>query len=72
MTPEIETHLKANGNLTKRKIMLNNFLGGLSWGVGTVIGATIVVGILFSFLHLFGFIPGINDFLNQTTQLRTR
>jgi hypothetical protein len=65
MTKEIKEHLSANGYLSKRQIMLNNFLGGLAWGLGTVIGATIVVAILFSILGQFGFIPGVNDLLNQ-------
>ncbi len=31
---------------TRSRIFFDNFLGGMAWGFGTVIGATIVVGIL--------------------------
>lgn len=34
-------HLKS-----RRKIMTDNFLGGISWGFGSVIGATLIVGLL--------------------------
>jgi hypothetical protein len=27
-------------------LMRNNFLGGISWGVGSVIGATVVIGVI--------------------------
>lgn len=31
---------------SRRKIMIDNFLGGISWGVGSAVGATLVVSIL--------------------------
>lgn len=55
MTPQIEKHLSANMNLRKRQIILYNFLGGLAWGFGTVVGATIVVAIIGYILGIFGF-----------------
>lgn len=45
-TQQIVQHLTANLNLNKKQIMLYNFIGGLSWGFGTVVGATVVVTIL--------------------------
>lgn len=71
MTPEIEKHLSANGNMRKRQVILNNFLGGLAWGVGTVIGATVVVAILISFSRTFSFIPvigGLADMIQEAKQ----
>lgn len=65
MTPQIERHLKANMNMRKRHIMLANFLGGLAWGLGTVIGATIIAALLFSILRFFNFIPGLDQIINQ-------
>lgn len=75
VTPHIETHLKANMNLKKRDIIVSNFLGGLSWGLGSAIGATIIVAILLKALSI---IPGVSDFTkqiihpvtNQTQQLK--
>jgi len=68
-------HLTANANMKKRDIMLSNFLGGLSWGFGSVVGATIVVAILLGILRIFNFIPGLGGFTNQisnTVQSRTK
>lgn len=53
-TPQIERHLSANMNLKKRQIILYNFLGGLAWGFGTVVGATVVVALIGYILNLFG------------------
>jgi hypothetical protein len=65
MTKEIHQHLTTNYYLSKKQIMVNNFIGGLCWGLGTVIGATIVVAILFSTLEFFNFVPGIDQLLNS-------
>lgn len=65
MTPQIEKHLKANMNMSKKDIMIANFLGGLAWGIGTVIGATIVTAVVISLLNYFNFIPGLDQITNQ-------
>lgn len=62
MTPQInkfdadaiEQHLTVNMNLSKKQIMLNNFLGGLAWGIGTVIGATFIAGSVVYTLNRMG------------------
>lgn len=54
MTPQIEKHLTANMNMSKKNIMLANFLGGLAWGLGTVVGASVVVALIGYLLNLFG------------------
>lgn len=33
-------------NKSKKEIMLNNFLGGISWAVGTAVGASLIVGLI--------------------------
>lgn len=53
-TEQMERHLKANMTMSKKDIMISNFLGGLSWGFGTVVGASVVVGILGTILNLLG------------------
>ncbi|EKD90648.1 MAG: hypothetical protein ACD_30C00112G0089 [uncultured bacterium] len=70
VTPEIEKHLKANENMKKRDIVLGNFLGGLSWGVGSAIGATVVVAIILGLLGQLNFIPGVGDIVNQVQPIR--
>ena len=52
-------------NMRKRDIMIANFLGGLAWGLGTVIGATIVTAVVISLLNYFNFIPGFDQITNQ-------
>jgi hypothetical protein len=70
VTPEIEKHLSANGNMRRRTIIVNNFLGGLAWGFGTVIGATVVVAILITLAKNFTFIPFINDLGRSYQQVK--
>lgn len=73
MTKEIEKHLTANSWLKKRQIMLANFLGGLAWGFGTVVGATLVVALLLGILKVLGFIPFVGDLVTQlTTDIESR
>lgn len=68
MTPQIEAHLTAYGKMKKKDIIINNFLGGLAWGLGSVIGATLVVAILVGFLKSINFVPIIGDFTHQVMQ----
>ena len=41
------------------KIILNNLLGGLAWGVGTVLGATVIVATVFFIFGQLGAVPFI-------------
>ncbi len=59
MTPQIEEHLNAYGKVRKKDIMLNNFLGGIAWGIGTVIGASVVVGAIGYILNKLGILGAI-------------
>jgi hypothetical protein len=71
VTPTIETHLTASGKMRKRQVIINNFLGGLAWGVGTVLGATVVISLLFTLLRNFDFIiPGFSQFIDQAQEER--
>lgn len=54
--------------MKKKNIMIGNFLGGLAWGFGTVIGATIVVAILVALLRSANFLPIVGDFTNAVLQ----
>lgn len=31
---------------SRNEILINNFLGGITWGIGSVIGATLIVGLI--------------------------
>lgn len=45
--------------------MMANFLGGLAWGLGTVVGATVFVAVLLGILRFLGFVPVIGEFVTQ-------
>ncbi|MDO8498373.1 MAG: DUF5665 domain-containing protein [bacterium] len=65
VTPQIEGHLSANMNISKKNLIISNFLGGLAWGFGSVVGATAVVAILGYILKGLGVFSTIGDFFNQ-------
>lgn len=71
VTPQIEKHLKANMTMRKRDIMAANFLGGLAWGLGSVIGATVVVALLIWILSIVNFIPIIGNFTAEIVNIVT-
>ncbi len=48
---------------SRKSIMINNFLGGISWGVGIMLGATIVIGIIVIILEQMSWVPIIGDTL---------
>ncbi len=64
-TPQIQSHLNANMNISKRDIIVGNFLGGMAWGLGTVVGAGVVVAIIGIILSNLG----IFDFFKQLPQV---
>jgi hypothetical protein len=63
-TEQIERHLSANMTWSKKRIMLSNFLGGMAWGVGTAVGAGVIVAIIGAILNWFG----IFDIVKQLSQ----
>lgn len=68
-TPQIEQHLTANMNTSKKDIIIGNFLGGISWGAGSVVGAILVVAILGYVLQALGVFTSIGNFLGELTNL---
>jgi len=66
ITKEIETHLSANTNMKRKDIVIGNFLGGLAWGIGSVIGAGVVVGIFAYILKALGVFSNLSNFFPQT------
>ena len=47
--------------------MAANFLGGIAWGFGSVLGATIVVAVVIILLKSLGGLPIIGSFINEIT-----
>lgn len=63
-----------NVTLPLRRVIVNNFWGGISWGIGTFIGATIVVGAVLWVLNQTGLLPqlgaALEDFKRTVESLR--
>ncbi|HEY4694390.1 MAG TPA: DUF5665 domain-containing protein [Candidatus Nanoarchaeia archaeon] len=47
------------------RMTFNSFLSGLAWGVGSVLGATVVVSLLFYFFGLLDTAPLIGDYISK-------
>ena len=62
VTKQMAQKLTANLTMTKKDIILANFLGGLSWGVGTVIGASVIVVVFGWVLNILGFFDVFKQF----------
>lgn len=62
---QIKNHLTAFMDIKKKDIFIGNFIGGLAWGVGSVLGATIVVGTLVWTLKSINWVPVIGDFTSR-------
>lgn len=53
-------------NQKKSRVFIINFFRGIFFGVGSVIGATIVVALIVSVLNMFTDVPGgIGDFIKS-------
>lgn len=53
---------------SKTQMMSANVLGGIAWGFGSVIGATIVVTLLLVVLNFLGDVPLIGNFVNNVSE----
>ncbi|MDP4009167.1 MAG: DUF5665 domain-containing protein [bacterium] len=51
--------------LPLRKALLYNFLGGMAWGLGVVLGATILMGTLLFLFDLLGEVPFIGSIIES-------
>lgn len=60
--------LTAKGFLDNKTIIIKNFLGGIAWGVGSLVGATVVVALIVAILKSINFVPLIGDFVTQILQ----
>ena len=58
------SYKKLTGNqwVKKKDIVLANFVGGVAWGLGSVIGATIFVAVLVWILNLLGLFDFVKDY----------
>ena len=54
-------YLLAEGYVSKRRLYKENFLRGIFFSVGSIIGATLVIAVLLWALSLFNQVPFIGD-----------
>jgi len=55
----------ANEKVSWRAVIAKNFVGGVMWGLGSVIGATVVLSLLLGVLRRLDFIPMIAESVLQ-------
>ena len=60
--------LFASDYIDKKKLYVSNFLRGIAFSAGGVIGATLVIGLLVWILSLFDQVPLIGPFLENTRE----
>ena len=53
---------------TKKRMLLDNFLGGISWSLGVWVGTTVVIALLVFLLSKIDLIPVIGSFVAEITK----
>ncbi|MBU1110187.1 hypothetical protein KKB83_01035 [Patescibacteria group bacterium] len=59
----------ARTRMPKGTILRNNFIGGIAWGFGTVIGATVLVGLVGSIISIYGDIPVLGNLIKVIARI---
>ena len=55
----------AKVSLSRCSLVANNFFGGLAWGFGSALGATVVFALVVWVLGILGAVPFIGDVVNS-------
>lgn len=74
--PDIDTqaavqaleYLLAAGYVSRKRLYLENFIRGIMFSVGSVLGATVVISLLIWILSRFNSAPVIGDFIKAIEQ----
>ncbi|MBI2032626.1 MAG: hypothetical protein HYT09_03185 [Candidatus Levybacteria bacterium] len=53
---------------SKKEIMVNNFLGGIMWGIGVTLGLALLFGILGILVSRVDFVPIVGNFISSIIQ----
>lgn len=48
-----------------KEIFVNNFIGGIAWGLGGTVGAAIILSLLGLFLSKVNLVPFIGTFVSE-------
>ncbi|MCH2076214.1 MAG: DUF5665 domain-containing protein [Rhodobacteraceae bacterium] len=65
----LQEHYAMRSLSSKRRMMLAQFLRGIAFGLGSVLGATVVVSALVYSLSQIDFIPILGDWANEIIQI---
>jgi hypothetical protein len=60
--------LFASSYIDKKKLYKENFIRGLTFGMGSLLGATVGVALLLWFISLFAQVPLLGDFVQNVEQ----
>lgn len=53
---------------SRKDMLLNNFLGGIAWGLGTTVGVAIILTLIGFLAKEINFIPFVGNFVTQITK----
>ena len=62
----MERYEQPNGS--RKRIFVNNFIGGLAWAFGVTIGLSLIVAILTPILKHINLIPSVGNFVANVLQ----
>ncbi|MBI4091801.1 MAG: hypothetical protein HY427_01185 [Candidatus Levybacteria bacterium] len=55
-------------NRSKKEIFVNNFIGGIAWGLGATVGLAIVLTIIGFLISKAGLVPIVGDFVANVNE----
>ncbi|HKC14784.1 MAG TPA: DUF5665 domain-containing protein [Patescibacteria group bacterium] len=58
--------------MSRKQIIVNNFIGGISWGLGATIGLAIILAILTLVLKTVNLVPLVGDFAAKVSVYTTQ
>lgn len=53
---------------SKKEMLINNFLGGIAWGLGTTFGVAIILAILGFLSKEINLIPFVGNFVTEVNK----
>lgn len=64
----MQAYEKASHPLSRKKIILNNFIGGIFWGLGSALGAILLIALLGFIVSKSDVFPVLGDFVKEVTR----
>lgn len=64
----MENSYKTVEQTKKKTIIVNNFLGGMAWGIGATLGFTFLIATLSFLADKVGVIPFIGEFIAEIVE----